>query len=244
MPRQELLTTTLVELADTLVDDFDVVDLLTLLVDRCVAILEISAAGLMLVAPEGDLRLAASSSEAMRVVELFELQSEEGPCLDCHRTGQAVLNEDLATVNGRWPTFAPVAHQAGFRTVHAVPMRLRGRIIGALNLFDTETRPLSAADAHSGQALADMASIAILQHRAALEAHTINEQLNAALTSRVLIEQAKGMLAERAGFDMTDAFNTLRRYARANNRRLADVAEDFINGTLPIASLTPQPPRP
>jgi GAF domain-containing protein len=245
MPQQELLTTTLVDLADTLVDDFDVVDLLTLLVDRCVAILEINAAGLMLVAPEGDLRLAASSSEAMRVVELFELQSEEGPCLDCHRTGQPVLNEDLAAVNGRWPTFAPVAHQAGFRTVHAVPMRLRGRIIGALNLFDTETRPLSTADAHSGQALADMASIAILQHRAALEAHTINEQLNAALTSRVLIEQAKGMLAERAGVDMAEAFDTLRRYARANNRRLVDVAEEFIKGTLPIASLIrTQPPNP
>jgi GAF domain-containing protein len=242
MPRQALLTTTLVELADTLVDDFDVVDLLTLLVDRSVAILDITASGLMLVAPEGDLRLAASSSEAMRVVELFELQSEEGPCLDCHRTGEPVLNEDLGTVNGRWPTFAPVAYQAGFRTVHAVPMRLRGRIIGALNLFDTETRPLSASDAHAVQALADIATIAILQHRAAIETQTINEQLNSALTSRIVIEQAKGVLAERAGVDMTQAFNTMRSHARTNNLRLANVAQDLIDGTLPTTRLIPPQP--
>jgi GAF domain-containing protein len=242
MPQQALLTTTLVELADTLVEDFDVVDLLTLLVDRCVAILDIAAAGLMLVAPEGDLRLAASSSEAMRVVELFELQSEEGPCLDCHRIGEPVLNEDLAAVNGRWPTFAPVAYEAGFRAVHAIPMRLRRRIIGALNLFDTETRPLSAADARAGQALADMATIAILQHRAALEAQTITEQLNSALTSRVLIEQAKGMLAERANIEIPEAFETLRSHARVNNLRLADVAQDLLDGTLPTARLIPPQP--
>lgn len=243
MPQQTLLTDTLVELADTLVDDFDVVDLLTLLVDRCVAILDITAAGLMLLSPEGDLRLAASSSEAMRIVELFELQSEEGPCLDCYHSGEPVLNEDLTTVDGRWPAFAPVAYEAGFSMVHAVPMRLRGRIIGALNLFAAETRPLSDDDTHAGQALADIATIAILQHRAVLEVQTINEQLSSALTSRIVIEQAKGMLAERAGLDMTQAFNALRRHARSNNRRLADVAQDLIDGTLAAPTLIP-PRRP
>src|SRR5207244_7829797 len=126
---------TFVELADTLVDNFDVVELLTLLSDRCVEVLDVAAAGLMLAAPEGDLRVVASSSEAMRVVELFELQSQEGPCLDCFRTGEPVLNQDIATVDGRWPTFGPVALAAGFRSVHALPMRLRGVAIAGLNLF-------------------------------------------------------------------------------------------------------------
>ena len=123
--REALLACTLVELADTLVDHFDVVELLTRLADRCVEMLDVAAAGLMLVAPEGDLRVLASSCEAMRVVELFELQSHEGPCLDCCRTGEPVLNQHLATLDGRWPHFAPVALEAGFRSVHAVPMRLR-----------------------------------------------------------------------------------------------------------------------
>src|SRR6266545_1190392 len=161
MPREDLISRTFVELADTLVDAFDVVDLLTLLVDRCVEVLDVSAAGLMLVAPEGDLRLAASSSETMRIVELF----------------------------------------AGFQSVHALPMRLRGQIIGALNLFRTDQGPFEPTDVLAGQALADIATIAILQHRATLETRDLNLQLNVALNSRILIEQAKGMLAERAGLD-------------------------------------------
>src|SRR5438874_2216684 len=130
MTRDALLAETFVELADSLVDDFDVVDLLTLLTDRCVEVLDVSAAGVMLAAPHGDLRVVASSSEAMRVVELFELQALEGPCFDAFRTGEAILNEDLTTVDGRWPRFAPVALDAGFRTVSAVPMRLRGAVLG------------------------------------------------------------------------------------------------------------------
>ena len=232
MAREPMLARTFVELADTLVDDFDVVELLTLLVDRCVEILDVSAAGLMLVAPEGDLRVVASSSEAMRVVELFELQSQEGPCLDCYRSGEPVLNQHLGTVDGRWPNFTPVALEAGFRSVHALPMRLRGAIVGALNLFRIDEGPLDATDVLAAQALADVATIAILQHRAALEAQVVNEQLNHALNSRVLIEQAKGVLAERAGLDMEHAFARLRAYARNNNRQLVDVAQDVIDGTL------------
>jgi GAF domain-containing protein len=239
MPREVQLARTLVELADTLVDDFDVVELLSLLVERCVQILGISAAGLMLVSPENDLRLAASSSEAMRVLELFELQSEEGPCLDCYRSGEAVVNADLAVVNGRWPNFAPVAMEAGFSSVHALPMRLRGQVIGALNLFRADTGQLGDTDVVCGQALADVATIAILQHRAATQAQVLNEQLNYALNSRVVIEQAKGVLSERAGLDMEQSFSALRNYARSNNRRLAEVARAVIDRTLDTATLHP-----
>src|SRR5450755_2404368 len=167
MPREALLARTFVELADTLVDDFDVVELLTLLADRCVDVLDVAAAGLMLAAPDGELRVMASSSEAMRVLELFELQAQEGPCLDCHRTGQPVLNQDLATVNGRWPRFAAEALAAGFRSVHAFPLRLRGTVIGALNLFQLAAGAMREADVDAAQALADVATIAILSHRAA-----------------------------------------------------------------------------
>ena len=237
MPRQALLTRTLVQLADTLVDDFDVVELLSLLTDSCVAVLDVSAAGLMLVAPEGDLRVVASSSEAMRLLELFELQAQEGPCLDCFRSREPVVKRDLSIVDGRWPRFARRALDAGFRSAHAYPMRLRGDIIGALNLFRADEGPMSDADSLGAQALADVATIAILQHRAALEAQVVNEQLNHALNSRVVIEQAKGVLAERAGVDMAHAFSRLRNHARNHNLRLVDVARDVIEGRLATDAL-------
>lgn len=232
MANQHLLTTTLVELADTLVEDFDVIDLLTLLVARSVEILAIQAAGLMLAAPEGGLQLAASSSEGMRVVELFELQSREGPCMDCHRTGEPVLNEVLDTTPVRWPVFAGVALDAGFRSVHAVPMRLRGTIIGALNLFSAGVGQLSTEDVLSARALADMATISILHNRSAVAAQAINAQLNHALTSRIVIEQAKGMVAERVGIDVEEAFTQLRAYARNRNLLLVDVARAVTDGAL------------
>ena len=239
MAREALLARTLVELADTLVDDFDVVELLTRLADRCVDVLDVDAAGLMLVAADGDLRVMASSSETMRLLELFELQSHEGPCLDCYRTGQPVVNQDLATVNGRWPRFAAQALEAGFHSVHALPLRLRGTIIGALNLFHIEPGEMRPADVDAAQALADIATIAILQHRAVLETQHVNEQLHHALNSRVVIEQAKGMVAEREDLNMEQAFNLLRHHARNHNLRLADVASDVINGTLALAALDP-----
>lgn len=199
MPRETMLAKTLVELADTLVADFDVVELLTLLTDGCIDVLDVGAAGLMLIAPDGDLRVMASSSETMRVLELFELQAREGPCLDCYRRGQPVLNQELATASDRWPRFAPEALAAGFRTAHALPMRLRGTVIGALNLFHIHAGDMRQADIDAAQAMADVATIAILQHRATQEAQLLNEQLNQALNSRIVIEQAKGMLAERLG---------------------------------------------
>jgi GAF domain-containing protein len=232
MPREALLARTFVELADTLVDDFDVVDLLTLLAHRCVEMLDVSAAGLMLVAPEGDLRVVASSSEEMRLVELFELQAQDGPCPDCCRTGEPALHEDLAGDDQPWARFGPVALAAGFRSVQALPMRLRGVTIGALNLFRTESGRLDESDVVAAQALADVATIAILQHRAAIQAHLLVDQLNHALNSRVVIEQAKGILAQRVGFDMEAAFSWLRNHARSHNLRLVDVAHSIIDGKL------------
>jgi GAF domain-containing protein len=240
--REALLSQTFVELADTLVNDFDVVELLTLVADRCVEVLDVDAAGVMLLAPEGDLRVMASSSEAMRVLELFELQTEEGPCLDCYRTSQPVVNQDLAMVNGRWPHFAPEALEAGFHSVHALPLRVHGKTIGALNLFHAERGEIDEVDIAVAQAFADVASIAILQYRAALESHVLNEQLHHALNSRVVIEQAKGMVAQRRDLDMEQAFSVLRAYARNHNRRLADVARDVIVGTLSSSVLDDRPP--
>jgi GAF domain-containing protein len=233
MNREAALVQTFVDLADTLVDDFDIVDLLTALSDRCVEVLDVSTVGIMLVDANGELRAMASSSEVMRVVELFELQSKEGPCLDSHRSGQPI-DELLAPATDRWPTFAPVALAAGFRAAAAIPMRLRDQIIGALNLFQTEARALSGDDSLVARALADIATIAILQHRKIAEADVLNDQLNHALTSRIIIEQAKGIVAERQQLDMPDAFDRLRAYARTNNRRLHDVAMEIVGGTLDI----------
>lgn len=228
MAKEALLTRTLVELADTLVDDFDVVDLLTLLADRCVEVLDVSAAGLMLVAPEGELRVVASSSEEMRLVELFELQAQEGPCPDCYRTGESVLARNLTQEETRWPQFGPVALKAGFLAVHAVPMRLRRLTIGALNLFRSEVGVLDDADLTAARALADVATIAILQHRAALQAHNVIDQLNHALNSRIVIEQAKGASAQLHGISVDEAFRRLREEARRSRRRLTDVCAELL----------------
>jgi GAF domain-containing protein len=229
MPRESLLAQTLVELADSLVDDFDVVELLTLLTDRCVEVVGASAAGILLMSADGELGVMASSNEATRILELFELQCQEGPCYDCYQTGALIVAPDLTAADGRWPHFAAESLAAGFRSVHAVPMRLRGTTIGALNLFRQETGALDEADAQAAQALADVATIAILQNRALLAAQVVNEQLQNALHSRIVIEQAKGVVAERSGIDVEKAFTLLRAYARNHGRRLADVAHDVID---------------
>jgi GAF domain-containing protein len=236
MPREALLTRTFVELADTLVADFDVVELLTVLADRCVDVLDVSAAGLMVVAPEGDLRVMGSSSEAMRLLELFQLQAEEGPCLDCFRTGVPVASDLPSDV---WPRFTQEAMASGFHAVQALPMRLRGSVIGALNLFHTERGGMRPDDVATAQALADVATIGILQHRAAQQAYQLNEQLTNALNSRIVIEQAKGMVGERTSVTMEDAFGRLRSHARNHNLRLADVAANVIDGVLLASDLDP-----
>ena len=235
MPKEAnetMLTRTLVELADTLVADFDMVELLTLLADRCVEVLDVEAAGLMLAAPDGELGLVASSSEAMRVLELFELQSKEGPCLDCYHTGQPVVDQDLALANGRWARFTAEALAAGFRSVHTLPMRLRGTIIGALNLFHGNPAEMRQLDVDAARALADVATIAILQYRASTEAQVLNEQLQHALNSRIVIEQAKGVVAEREKLNMEQAFSVLRNHARNHNMRLVEVSRGVVGGSL------------
>jgi GAF domain-containing protein len=236
MTREADVVRSLVEMADTLVDDYDVIDLLTGLSDRCVSLLGVSAAGVMLASPAGSLELAASSSEAMRLLELFELQEEEGPCLDAFRTGDPVEHVTLEAGTGRWPLFAAAALGVGFRSAVALPLRLRELTLGALNLLSVTRTPMEEADVIVARAFADLATLSIAQHRASAEAQRLNEQLSAALTSRVVIEQAKGVLAERAGIDLAEAFSRLRGYARNNNRRLTEVAQDAINGTLdPLA---------
>lgn len=237
MTRDAVLARTMVELADNLVEDFDLVDLLTTLSVRCVEVLDIAAAGVMLAAAGEDLRAMTASTEAMFLVELFELQAQDGPCLDAYRTGQPVVNQDLTTAEDRWPLFTPMALGSGFRAVDAIPMRLRGQVIGALNLFRTEVGSLTAGDVETAQALADIATIAILQHRIAVEAQVLNDQLTRALSSRILIEQAKGMISERVRVSMEQAFTQLRQHARDHNLHLADLAREIVAGAVDPASL-------
>jgi GAF domain-containing protein len=232
MSREADVVRSLVEMADTLVDDYDVIDLLTGLADRCVSLLDVSAAGVMLASPGGSLELAASSSEAMRLLELFELQEQEGPCLDAFRTGDLVEHENLDADTGRWPLFAAAALEAGFRSALAMPLRLRDVTLGALNLLSVNRIPMDDADLIVARAFADLATLSIVHHRASAQAQLLTEQLSAALSSRVVIEQAKGVLAERAGIDLAEAFARLRAFARSNNIRLTEVAQTAVDGTL------------
>jgi GAF domain-containing protein len=227
---------TFVELADTLVGDFDVVDFLHTLAGRCVELLDVDAAGIVLADQGGNLRAVASSSEQMRLLELFEIQNEEGPCLDSFRTGEAVGEDQLESSN-RWPMFAREAVAAGFHSSQAVPMRLRDEVIGALNLLRIEPGRLSDEDLGLSRALAGVATIGLLQERAIREARLLTDQLQIALNNRIVIEQAKGVLAERGGLEMESAFEVLRRYSRSNNRKLAEVALDLIEQRISTSDL-------
>jgi GAF domain-containing protein len=233
--RETWLTTTMVELADTLVEDFDLVDLFSTLVDRSAELVGDAEVGIVLDDQRGNLRPVASTSERMHLVELFEVQREDGPCQDSVRTGERVANCLLDEVaRNRWPAFTPRAREVGFGMVHALPMRCRDQVVGAVNVFQVEPRPLSDLDISLLQALADTATIALLQHRAVTQSAELAAQLQLALSTRVTIEQAKGVLAERAGIDVEDAFATLRDQARGSGRPLIDVAREVIaSGTGP-----------
>jgi transcriptional regulator with GAF, ATPase, and Fis domain len=240
----ELLSDTFVELTDTMVAGFDVIEFLHVLTDRSVQLLDVDAAGLLLADPRGELRVVAASSEAARLIELFQIQNDEGPCLDCYRSGVPTHAADLAAEAGRWPRFAPAAQAAGFSAVQALPMRLREQVIGALNLFRAGPGTLVTADIRIGQALADVATISLLHERGMRRSETLNEQLQTALNSRVVIEQAKGKLAERLGVDMDQAFGLLRDFARARNRRLSELAHAFVDGTETLTDPARHQPRP
>jgi GAF domain-containing protein len=234
---QQLLSKTFVELADSLVADFDLIDFLRMLTDRCVDMLDVSAAGVLLADRDGKLRVMAASDEQVRLLELFQLQNDEGPCLECFHHGTPVSVPDLAAEAHRWPRFVTQAHQSGFAAVQAHPMRLRDEVVGALNLFRSTPGPFDPVDAPVAQALADVATISLLQQRSTHRSSVLNEQLQSALNSRVLIEQAKGKLAERLNIDMETAFTALRGYARARNIRLSDLARAFVDGTEPLTGL-------
>jgi transcriptional regulator with GAF, ATPase, and Fis domain len=231
--REQLLSKAFVGLADTLVDDYDIIDLLDRLVSYSVELLAVDAAGIMLADAQRTLRVVASSSEDAQLMELLQLEADEGPCVECVRTGSPVSVVDLADAAGRWPGFvAAVGRRGAFRSVHALPLRLRGEGIGAMNLFHHQPGALPEADLALGQALADVATIGILQERAIRRGEIFSEQLQTALHSRVIIEQAKGVLAQRGGLSMNAAFDRLRTYARNQNERLSDVARRVVETDL------------
>jgi GAF domain-containing protein len=231
--REQLLSRAFVGLADTLVDDFDVIDLLDRLVGYSVELLAADAAGILLVDSQRTLQVVASSQEDANVMELLQLQSDEGPCLECFSTGAPVSVPDLADAGERWPVFvAAVAKRGAYRSVHALPLRLRGEAIGTLNLFHSQPGALPEADLALGQALADVATIGILSERAIRHSEVVTEQLQTALNHRVIIEQAKGVLAHRGNLTMAAAFDRLRRYARNHNARLSEVARKVVETDL------------
>ncbi|EMD23477.1 GAF and ANTAR domain-containing protein [Amycolatopsis azurea] len=228
------LRETFVQLADTLVDDFDLIEFLDQLVLRCVELLGVCTAGLLLADARGTLTMAAASDEPTRLLELFQLQNSEGPCLDCYRNVEPVVCPDLVRARGRWPKFTREAEDAGFRSVYALPMRLREEVIGALNLFGSRPALLDDDGVRLGQALADVATIGILHNRLLQRQETITAQLQTALNSRVVIEQAKGVLAERLRISVDEAFGVLRAHARSNNLRILVVATGIIDRTVEI----------
>ena len=233
------LATIFVEVADTLVDEFDLIDFLQLLADRAASLVDAAAVGIVLADPRGRLEFMAGSNENAKLLELFQLQNREGPCLEAFRTAQPVINVDLSAADDRWPRFAPRATALGFHAVHAFPLRLRQQSIGAMNVFGaTKGGDFEDTDVTVMQALADVAAIGLIQERAIRRGEVLTEQLQGALNSRVVIEQAKGAVAQARGVSVDEAFVSIRSYARSNNRRLTDVAHTIVAGPATAEQLT------
>lgn len=230
--RDQRVANAFVKIADTLTDDFDVIDLLHTLVDECVDLLDVDAGGLLIADDSGHLQLVASTSERAQLVEIIQLGAGVGPCVDAFKTGMAVVVDDIDVDGHQWPEFRKSALTQGFHAVFATPMRLRGNVIGAMNLFSTQVGAPTDLDALIAQALADVATIGILHERNIRDTTILNEQLQRALESRVLIEQAKGVLAATGSIDMDQAFTTLREYARSNRMTLRDVAQQVADRSL------------
>jgi transcriptional regulator with GAF, ATPase, and Fis domain len=239
--REQRIGQAFVNLADTMVADFDLTEFLHMLVDHCVDLLDVDAAGVLLSDQRGGIRMAAASSEKSELLEMFAAETDGGPCVECVRTGEAVVSTDLSADTDRWPRYVAAAEICGFRAVHALPMRLRRDVIGALSLLNADAdgvRPVSG-QSQLGQALADVATIGILQQRTLDHATIVTEQLQTALNSRVIIEQAKGMLAAHSGIlTPEEAFTALRGYARTHHHRLSDLARQVIDGTADVDAIT------
>ena len=232
------LAEVLVDVADTLVDEFDLIEFLQSLTAHTSELVGARATGLLLADPEGRLQLMAASDERAEMLELFQVQAVEGPCQDCFREGTAVVNADLRTASDRWPQFAPHAVAAGFRSVHAFPMRLRDDVIGALNLFGDDPGVLADNDVRVVQALADVATIGLLQERMVRRGQVLTDQLQSALNSRIVIEQAKGVLAQIHTCSTDEAFTMLRNYSRSHNHRLGSVAQALVNDPASVPALS------
>ncbi|MGO9929604.1 MAG: GAF and ANTAR domain-containing protein [Mycobacterium sp.] len=248
-PRETRVLDAVVSLVDSLLDDFDVVELLTELTERCAELLNIEAAAFLLADPLQQLRVLAATSEQARELELFQLQADEGPCVDCYVTGQPISVADVQGTMGRWPRFVPAAVEAGFASVHAVPMRAAGIVLGALGLFGARSGELNEADLLVGQTLTHIACVAILQEHPPTPS-TVMPQLRTALTNRVIVEQAKGLLRQMLDVSVEEAFNLLRTYARANGEHLTDVARRLMTDRYSrpmlvgeLAELAAVPPR-
>lgn len=221
-----------VDLSNQLVDDYDVVDMLARLTTNCAEILDIGSAGLLLADRKGVLHLVASSSERTQHLEVFQLQRQEGPCLDCFRDGETVIASDPETIEARWPQFHRVAESVGFASVHALPMRLRSTVLGTLGLFGEARGRLTDEDLALAQALVHVACVALVNEKAAADQATVTRQLQHALSSRIVVEQAKGVIAHTGGLGMDDAFAILRGYARDHGRRLSEVAAMVVSRDL------------
>ena len=235
----ERLSQIFVEVADTLVDDFDLLDFLHMLTVRTAGLVGASAVGLLLADQRGHLRFMAASDERARILEIFQAQISEGPCIDAFRTATPVINADLGEKPDRWPEFTRHALDAGFRSVHAFPLRVRREVIGALNVFgSTIGGTLDGADVQIIQALTDVAAIGLLQERAVRRGEVLTEQLQGALNSRIIIEQAKGAIAQAHGVSVDAAFTALRAYSRSHNRKLTEIAHEVLSDEALLAAMT------
>jgi transcriptional regulator with GAF, ATPase, and Fis domain len=235
--RERDVTNAFVSVASSLATGYDVVDLLSTLTTECAQLLDVASAGLLLADQLGVLHVLAASSEHARLLEVTQLKGDEGPCVDCYRTGKPIAVPDLDDVVLRWPLFVAAAQSVGFASVHALPMRLGSNVLGALGLFGTTAGALNDDDLSLGQALADVASVALVQDTSAADKAVINEHLQRALTSRVIIEQAKGVIAQQGQLEMGVAFEVLRRYARNNDLRVTNVAQAVTSRSLPAQQL-------
>jgi GAF domain-containing protein len=230
--RTERLFEAFATLADTLVAGYDVLDLLQTLVENCHELLDVDSAGILLLNSQNTLELAASTSEATTLVEIMQLDADAGPCMECFRTRTVVSVPDIDVGSDRWPEFCDAAQTQGIFSVYAIPLRLRETTIGTLNLMRNERGELNQHDIRAAQALADVATIGILHQRAVRDADAVRDQLQNALSSRVVIEQAKGVVAETSRLSMEDAFQRIRHYARSHNATLGSVARRLVEGDL------------